>query len=79
MSKGAVHSVRVAIMKEDENTSGLFHCDSHSMCVVVPLEHIGLRLDSESMEMKRGIDGVKVVLPEDGLVLKFSQPYLKKQ
>lgn len=63
-----MHSVRAVLMKEDEKRPGLFTCDSGSTCVVIPLAGIGLRLDSDSMEIKRGIDGVKVLLPEDRLM-----------
>ena len=71
LSKGAVHSVRVVVMTaKDQKDSfpGLFYADVNSHCTVVPLEGLGLRLDTDNMEIKRGVDGVKLLLPEDRLL-----------
>lgn len=67
ISKGSIHSVRAALMRpvQEEKYCGVYSCDASSMTIAIPLECIGLRLDGDDLLMKRGVDGVKVYLPED--------------
>ena len=45
-----------------DDSPATFMCDSSSVMVVLPLENIGVRLDTEEMKVKRGIDGIKIHL-----------------
>ena len=61
-----MHSARVVILKSSNDPAfpGMFACDADSECGVLPLESLGIRLDTPDCNVKRGIDGVKIILPE---------------
>ena len=66
ISRGGLHSARVCIMEQpDPKMPSLFQANSSSACTVLTSTQIGLRLDTPKTDMKRGSDGMKVVLPED--------------
>eukprot|EP00435_Cladocopium_sp_Y103_P015928 s3742_g3.t3 len=69
ISRGAVHSARVVLLrhKEHQTHDNAFVCDSMSECLVLGLEQLGVRLDSENMCQKKAIDGTKIQLGEDGM------------
>ena len=63
ISRGSMHSVRCVVMRSPfDDSPATFMCDSSSVMVVLPLENIGVRLDTEEMKVKRGIDGTKIHL-----------------
>ena len=65
ISKGSVHSARVAIFREESVYSGIYHVDANSPCVILTLEALGVRLDGPDADIKRGVDAVKIKVSED--------------
>lgn len=63
--KGGLHSARLLILVEEEGKPGVFFGGAHNPCMVFPVDCIGVRLDSDNTSRKQGLDGVKVLLPED--------------
>ena len=63
ISKGSVHSVRCAVMRQAfDDQPDAFLCDSSSRQINVPLEKIGVRLDTDEMLQKRALDATKIQL-----------------
>ena len=65
LERGGMHSARVVFLQVDAENVRLFTGDESSKTMVLPAEAIGLRLDGENTSRKAGIDGVKILLPED--------------
>lgn len=66
LSRGAMHSVRVVVLRSfGEEHKNVFIADGQCDFRVVPLEHVGLRLDTEAMRSKSAADGVKIQLEEE--------------
>lgn len=65
ISKGSVHSARLAIFREESVDSGIYLVDANSPCVILFLEALGVRLDGPDVDIKRGVDAVKIRLSED--------------
>ena len=88
ISRGSVACLRVVLMEpksirgdeveEVEGASLTYSCTLASGCILVTLESVGMRLDADQMETKRGSDGLQITFPEDcfsmrvGLKLSFS-------
>eukprot|EP00435_Cladocopium_sp_Y103_P004302 s4764_g1.t1 len=72
--RSGMHPARVVIMQEDEEHQGLFQCKAESESTVLQCLHIGLRLDTEATKRKAGIDGLKVLLPEDCFIDTVPNP-----
>ena len=68
--RGGVHSARVVLLEEG-SSQGLYECKARSQCIILPAEQLGLRLDMPDMKRKVGIEGVKLVLPEETVLLFF--------
>ena len=65
VSRGAVHSARVALMRQVlEGHENIFQCDSSSIFLVIPSHAIGLRFDTEKMHQKAAVDGRKIQLDD---------------
>lgn len=64
-AKGGLHSARVLILEQQEGEPGLYHGGVRNECVVLSVDHIGMRLDNENTHRKQFIDGVKVLLGKD--------------
>ena len=85
LAKGCLHSARIVIMQEVHNEQssdvcGVFKCDANSLCLVVPADKVGIKLESSSSRKDTGIDGQKIVLGEDrGLRGCFSKVFFHKQ
>ena len=67
ISRGAVNCARVVLFrhKGHQDHDNVFVCDSMSEFLVLGLENLGVRLDTENMRQKKGIDGTKIQLTED--------------
>ena len=67
ISRGAVNCARVVLFrhKGHQDHDNVFVCDSMSEFLVLGLENLGVRLDTEDMRQKKGIDGTKIQLTED--------------
>ena len=64
--RGAMHSVRVVVLRSfSEEHKNVFIADGQCDFRVVPLEDVGLRLDTEAMRSKSAFDGVKIQLEEE--------------
>lgn len=57
------------MMRADEQTPGLFIADASSQFVVCIQERISMRLDKPDTNIKRGVDGVKVLLTQEPMHL----------
>ena len=68
-AKGSLHSARMVIM--DQASETVYHADAQSRVIVLPVENVGVRLDSEGMDKKLALDGVKINLNEDIVFLFF--------
>ena len=66
ISRGAMHSARILIMKAVEGEhQNLFVANPLCTCIVLRGASIEARLDMPDMHCKRGLDGMQVLLPED--------------
>ena len=63
--RGSLHSCRVVILEPDKEHADMFKADSSSACVVVPCDLVGMRLDTPTMKSKAGLEGMKLLLPEE--------------
>ena len=68
LPRGGLHSARVVLLVEG-TSQGLYLCEARNQCIVVPAEQVGLRLDMPEMKKKVGIEGVKIMLPEETVLL----------
>jgi len=62
-AKGSLHSARVAIMEKESDT--VYNANAQSRILVLTVDNLAVRLDSENMEKKLAVDGVKISLGED--------------
>ena len=66
-AKGSLHSARVAIMEKESDT--VYNANAQSRILVLTVDNLAVRLDSENMEKKLAVDGVKISLGEDTVFL----------
>ena len=67
MSRGALHSARVLLLKKPQEHlyPDLYVANSSCVAMVVPSSCIGFRLDTPDMSSKKGIDGIQFIIPKD--------------